>query len=141
MRKAKTILRPMFRSSMLARTLLGVLCAVLLLTQLRPASHLHLCLERSGLEPTITVHAADSGVEHVRDGTARLHTDVNLTLASDAVAQKFISDFDLTPALLGTIVLRIATPLVTIAPALAAEMIRVPRSRYRFLPPLRAPPR
>ena len=114
-----------------------MLSVALLLARLGVGQHLHLCLDRAGLEPPVAVHA---GVEHAADGTHILHTDLNLSLAADMVEQKFGRGAELLSALLAVVVLWLVAPVGRLAVPAAFASACLPVIRFHIRPPLRAPP-
>jgi hypothetical protein len=108
------------------------------------AAHLHLCFD--GSEPPATLHSVEDGVHHsggLHDqaaGADIVHHDVDVSLASSALAKKLDVSYEL-PGLIAAafVVLRMPLSEAAVSPPDRAATL-IPAPQLRLLPPLRAPP-
>jgi hypothetical protein len=127
----------MARSPIFLRMWIAIV-SVAVLAMPASAAHLHLCLD--GNEPSVTLHSAEDGAHHTDTGASAVHNDVDVSLASSALAKKFDASLEL-PGLIATafgIFLMPHSAAVIAPPDRAATLLPAPR--LRLLPPLRAPP-
>jgi len=123
-----------------ARILLTLFC-ILAVTLRVSGAHLHYCLD--GSEPPMTVHFGDDlGLHHVGAAqSSAKHTDIDVSLTTEALVKKSTFDGDLTALLaifvcLSFLLLQLRQSPVAFHPPLPVRA-RSPHLR----PPLRGPPR
>ena len=118
------------------RVLLLSLISVLLVTRAGGA-HWHLCFD--GQEPPVSIHVADSPIEHAADDIGNPHHDQNVDVGLAWLAKHSSANFDLPPLVFAALALWAVPPQPTTQPfseALAPTF----HDFSRRLPPLRGPP-
>lgn len=111
--------------------LLTLLCAMLLVTQVRGA-HLHLCFD--GGEPPASLHLLDDGVHHYVPGMGEEHQDADIAVAGEVLVKFAKLSLDLPAPVVWSLLQ---------APRQPAPGYRKPLSPSALIflrPPLRAPP-
>ncbi len=128
---------PMARSSLISRIWI-VIVSIAVLAMPVSAAHLHLCFD--GNEPPATLHASEHGAHHSDSGASAVHHDVDVSLASSALAKKYDASLEL-PGLIASafVILLMPHSGTPISPPDRAATL-VPSPQLRLLPPLRAPP-
>ncbi len=123
-----------FRTSLAARALLVLACALLILARVS-GTHLHLCFD--GVEPQSSLHLVEDGDADRHFGANSPHEDLDVSLVANVLVKQDSAGVDLLPILLAaTIVLGLLR--------LAAARVLYPRPQAFVLTPvfeLRPPPR
>jgi len=127
----------MARASIALRVWMAIIAIAVLAMPVNGA-HLHLCFD--GGEPPATVHSLEDGAHHEESGADIVHRDVDVSIASSALAKKFDHSLDL-PGLLATALVVLRVPVAgAVVPVPDRSAVLVPDPEPRLLPPLRGPP-
>ena len=102
-------------------------------------AHLHLCLDEMGSEPPASLHVSDVGAHHPEDSDLG-HRDVDVSLDREALAKKIAASLDVPKVLPAALVLFVEPAAIVVDYPRGPPSPIVSASRYRILPPLRAPP-
>ena len=117
------------------RWLIAMLCIAVIVLRVG-GNHLHLCFD--GDEPPVSLHVADSGIQHAEE-PAGDHSDREITPGADVLVKKSSDSVDaLTLALLCALLLFVASR-GSAPPTPWRDPVSL-SSRSRLRPPLRGPP-
>jgi hypothetical protein len=127
----------MARASVALRVWMAIIAIAIVAMPVNGA-HLHLCFD--GGEPPATVHSMDDGAHHEESGADVVHRDVDVSIASSALAKKFDQSLHL-PGLIATALFVLRVPVTgAVVPLPDRSAVLVPEPELRLLPPLRGPP-
>jgi hypothetical protein len=127
----------MARASIAVRVWMAIIAIAVIAMPVNGA-HLHLCFD--GGEPPATVHSVEDGAHHEESGADVVHHDVDVSIASSALAKKFDQSLDL-PGLIATTLVVLRVPVSgAVVPLPDRSAVLVPDPELRLLPPLRGPP-
>lgn len=125
------------RSSLTARVLLFLACALLIMARVS-GTHFHLCFD--GNEPRSSLHLVDDGEADLHFGANSPHEDLDVSLVGNLVVKQDTNEGDLLPILVAAAILLGLIRLASTRVPCLRPGILVPTPVFELRPPPRGPP-